>query len=165
MYICTNCNYSTEQASNYCSVCGAQMVEVHPQPVQQTDLYAQQYQGYNPYYPQSPAVQVSKAKIIVGMVMSIVGFVFAAMGILYTFAGLVSGEVGVALILAISFAVFSVPLSIVGLVLSARCINDGAQSGMSKVGKILGLIGVIASGVMLMLGLMSLGFDSYTSYF
>ena len=65
MYVCPNCNYSTEEASNYCPVCGSQVVEVQPQPVyQQPDPYAQQYQAYNQYYQQVPAPQVSKGKII-----------------------------------------------------------------------------------------------------
>ena len=162
MYVCPNCNYSTEEASNYCPVCGSQVVEVQPQPVyQQPDPYAQQYQAYNQYYQQTPAPQVSKGKIITGMILSISGLVFAGLGLLYTFIGLLTTEIGVALGMAIGFGIFSVPLSIVGLVLSTGCIRAGAQSGMAKVGKILGLIGVIASGVMLLLGLMSLGFEGY----
>ena len=174
MYICPNCNYTTEDASNYCPVCGSKVVEVQPQPVQpvqyeqpaqpqqvqytQADPYAQQY---NMYYQQTAVQPVSKGKIIAGMVLSIVGLFFAAMGLLYTFVGLVSAEIGLALGFAIAFGMFSVPLSIVGLVLSAGAQRQGSDSGMSKVGKILGLIGVIASGVMLLLGLMSLGFDGY----
>jgi len=165
MYICPNCNYSTEESSNYCPVCGSQMVEVQPQPVyQQPDPYAQQYQAYNGYYQQAPAPQVSKGKIIVGMILSITGLVFAGLGLLYTFIGLATGAVGVALAMAIAFGIFSVPLSVVGLILSVGCLRDGAQSGMAKVGKILGLIGVIASGAMLLLGLMSLGFEDYGYY-
>ena len=166
MYICPNCNYSTEEQSNYCPVCGSQVVEVQPQPqpqpvYQQPDLYAQQYQAYNQYYQPQPAAQVSKGKIIVSMILSIVGLAFAGLGLLYTFVGLATGGVGVALAMAVVFGIFSVPLSIVGLILSTSCIRAGAQSGMVKVGKILGLIGVIASGVMLLLGLMSLGFEDY----
>ncbi len=170
MYICPNCNYTTEEVSNYCPVCGSKVVEVQPQPVQyeqysqpqpvqytQADPYAQQYQ----YYAQPPVANVSKGKIIVGMILSIVGLAFGGFGLLYTFIGLATTEIGVALAMAIAFGIFSVPLSIVGLILSAGAQRQGSTSAMAKAGKILGLIGVIASGVMMLLGLMSLGFDSY----
>lgn len=200
MYICPNCNATSEQPTNFCANCGAtMMVKEAPTPVEQTEVvtspvaeeipvvqaepvveqpayqqtaYAQpvyeqpaqpQYQQpqyQQPAYTQQPQYQYvqpvqvaapSLGKVITGMVLSIAGIAFAGLGLLYTLMFLaVETEVAFAFSLVMSF--FSFPLSIVGFILSKNNINQGSASAMSRVGKTLGLIGIILSGVMLFLG-------------
>ncbi len=158
MYICPNCNTKTEEPANFCSKCGAQMVYVEPQsavpqpPVQQY----QPVQNYQPVYQEYQSVQKPHlATKIVGMVLSIVGLVFVAIGLLYTLIFL-EVEAGASFAMALVFDLFFVPLSIIGLCLSNKCINAGDYSGMSRAGKITGVIGVILAAVALFIGFASL---------
>ncbi len=199
MYICPNCNATSEQPTNFCANCGASMmVQEAPAPVEQPEVvtspvaeeipvvqaepvvtppaYAQptyeqpaptyeqpQYQQpqyQQPAYTQQPQYQYvqpvqvaapSLGKVITGMALSIAGLAFAGLGLLYTLMFLaVETEVAFAFSLVMSF--FSFPLSLVGFILSKNNVNAGSTSAMSRIGKILGLIGIIASGVMLFLG-------------
>lgn len=195
MYICPNCNSTSEQPTNFCANCGAaMMVQETPAPVAQPEVvvppvaeeipvvqaepvlppqpvYEQpaqpQYQQaayQQPAYAQQPQYQYvqpvqvaapSLGKVITGMALSIAGISFAGLGLLYTLMFLaVETEVAFAFSLVMSF--FSFPLSIVGFILSKNNINQGSTSAMSRVGKILGLIGIILSGVMLFLGFIAI---------
>ena len=88
------------------------------------------------------------------MTLSITGFSFLIIGLLYTFIGLM--EQGLAFGMAVTFSLFFLPLSIVGLSLSKKCIIAGDNSAFSRVGKILGLLGIVFSAVSLFVGIIGL---------
>lgn len=103
----------------------------------------------------APQNQPSMALKIVSMVLSIVGLIFAAYGSLYTLIGL--EEEGMAFGMALAFGLFFSPLSIVGLCLGSKCQSAGDTSVFSRLGKILGLVGLIVAGVNLFIGIIGLG--------
>ena len=191
MFSCPNCGYKSEPAIDFCPVCGTRMVnEAAPAyaapaaPAYGAPAYgapaapaygapaAPAYDPAAPAYdpaaygmPVAPApAGPSKGKVIAGGIIGISGFSLAIFSIIFTLA-LVSEEVyAVPFGIAIGFGIFSIPLSIVGLVLCGGAIKQGATMGLAKAGKILGLIGVILSGVALVLGMISFSFDSYDVY-
>lgn len=125
---------------------------VTPPPAYQQPAYQQQPQYQ---YVQQPAPVVQNApslgKVITGMALSIAGIAFAGIGLLYTLMFLAfEGEAAFAISLVMSM--FSLPLSLIGFILSKNNVNAGSTSAMSRIGKTLGLIGIILSGVMLFLG-------------
>ena len=123
----------------------------YTQPQQQ---YWQQPQGYQP--PAAPATEApSKGKVIVGMVMGIAGLALAAIGLLYTLIFTIEPEMAFGF--AFFWSMFRLPLSLVGMIMSNGNINAGDTSAMSSVGKKLGLIGLILSGVMLFIGFAMIG--------
>lgn len=121
-----------------------------------------------PFYQQPPqyAVQVnppSKAKAITGMALSAAGLAFAFMGFLYTLIFMmVDGAAGLGM--SIGFGIFSLPLSLVGLIISGNNRNAGDRTVFSKIGKILGIVGVILSGVSFLIGFAGLDFDGIDTY-
>jgi len=157
MYTCPKCNFKNESAMNYCPQCGSEMIYAEPiaapevaQPVQPT--YVEPIQPVHNVYVPAPTPHL--AVNIVGMALSISGLVFLAIGSLYTLIGLI--EEGLAFAMAFTFSLFFLPLSIVGLFLSNKCLNAGDTSAMSRVGKILGIIGIIVAGASLFIGFTSL---------
>lgn len=146
MRICPYCKKTTNDDVNFCSSCGAQMVEAYPP--QQPD-YSQR-----PVQPENKAP--SLGKVITGMALSIAGISFAAINLLYVTLFLIeSGET--AFVFSLVMSMFSLPLSIVGLKLSASSIAEGSTSNMASVGKRLGIIGIILTGSALFLGFVGLG--------
>lgn len=124
----------------------------YQQPAYQQPAYQQQPQYQ---YVQQPIPVVQNApslgKVITGMALSIAGIAMAALGLLYTLMFIaIEGEMAFAFSLVMGL--FSFPLSIVGFIMSKGNVNAGSTSAMSRVGKTLGLIGIILSGVMLFLG-------------
>ncbi len=171
MYTCSKCDFKTETAINYCPECGGTMVYVQPaaqqsaEPTYAPPTYSQPaytqhssntYAPYQDVYttPTAPKKPHLAFKIV-SMALSIGGFVLALVTFFYTLFGLI--EPPVAFVFSFIFSIFYSPLSIVGLILSNKCQNAGDNSAFSKVGKILGLIGVIIYGVSLFIGVMSLG--------
>ncbi len=182
MYICPNCHKVSEVPAAYCAACGTAMV-AQSAPAPQAPAYAaqptysypqpqqpayqqppQQYWQQPPAY-QQPAAPVappqnapSKGKVIVGMVLGIAGLAMASLGLLYTF---IFSEIAMGgFVFGLVFSMISTPLSLVGLIMSNGNIKAGDTSSMSSVGKKLGLIGVILSGVMLFIAFVSLGADA-----
>lgn len=144
MRICTNCKIEANDDVKFCPFCGNGMSEVRPisetQPAETLE---------------TPIVKKPHLALkIVSMALSIAGFAFMCFGFLYTLLGLV--EEGMALGMAFTFSLFFLPLCIVGMVLSCKCINAGDTSALTRVGKILGLIGIIISGVCLFIGFASI---------
>ncbi|MBR3908282.1 MAG: hypothetical protein IKJ50_01020 [Clostridia bacterium] len=132
MYICQKCNYSSESPANFCPVCGSQMV------------------AYQPTYTNESNSTSNRVKRIVGMGLSIEGFVFAALTAIYVplflLTAMVGGEteMGIAsLVASFVFGIFGLPGSIIGLVFSNQARTLGDTSAFSRVGKALGLAGVI----------------------
>lgn len=126
-----------------------------PQQPAQAYQEPQQYQS-QPYYQAYQTIRKPHLAIkIVGMALSIAGAVFLSIGALYTLIGLI--EEGMAFAFALVFSLFFTPLSIVGLCLSNKCINAGDYSAFSRVGKMLGIVGIIIAGVSLFIGIAALG--------
>ena len=180
MYTCPNCNHSSETPMNFCAKCGTQTVYTAPAPqapayeAPQAPAYeAPQPQYQEPIYAQPMPVNPnapSKGKVITGMAFGIAGFALAILGFIYTLAFWDVDE-GAAFGMAIGFFMFSFPASLVGLILSSKNRNAGDDSTMSKLGKIFGLIGVILSGVSILLGIIALAtyeppryYDYYNDY-
>lgn len=132
----------------------------YTQPPQPTYTAPQPQQQYwqQPVAPVTPPAEApSKGKVIAGMVMGIAGLALAAIGVLYTLI-FAAGDVGeAALGFAFIWSMFSLPLSLVGMIMSNGNIAAGDTSAMSSVGKKLGLVGLILSGVMLFIGLVMVG--------
>jgi hypothetical protein len=84
------------------------------------------------------------------MALSIEGFVMAIITVLYSFIFIMAAigtgepEMGmVALVFTFIMAIIGLPGSIIGLVFSSKARNAGDTSAMSRVGKGLGLAGII----------------------
>ncbi len=152
MYTCPKCNFNSETAMNYCPQCGNEMV--HDEPIVTAEVIEPVEPIQTAPYVYVAAPKPHLAVKIVGMSLSIAGLVFLAIGSLYTLIGLI--EAGMAFAFALVFALFFLPLSIVGLCLSNKCINAGDTSAMSRVGKILGIVGIILAGVSLFIGFTAL---------
>ena len=160
MYFCPNCGKTSETEVAFCSACGTAM---KPQGVPTAPAAPVYAPVYAPATSQSAPASSKPAlgKAIAGMAMGIAGFVFALLGILYVFMGL-TAEPALGFGFSIGFGIFSLPLSIVGMVLSKGAINEGSTSSMASVGKKLGTAGMIVSFVMLFLGFIALiGADPY----
>ncbi len=171
MYTCPNCNHSSETPMNFCSKCGTKTV--YTESVQQPAYEAPVQPAYEapaqPVYeaPAQPAYEepvyvappvksgAPKGLVIAGMALSIAGMVLAAFGFLYTMIFWDSNIEGLAFGYALGFFFFSFPCGLVGLILSSKAKNAGDTSAMSTVGKILGLVSVILSGVTLVLGIIA----------
>lgn len=103
-----------------------------------------------------PEKKVPLGKVIAGMALSIGGVVMASLAALVTLATLAE-DAEIAFGMSIVYGgFFGFPLSLVGLILSKGAVNAGSKSSMAKVGKILGLVGVILSAVSLGLGFIGL---------
>ena len=157
MFICPNCQNTSNEPSNFCPKCGSRMTEQPAQaaaytapsmpeaptfttPFEPTAQAAAQPTSI-PYQPERKA---PLGKVIAGMAIAIVGFILAMLTLLYTFLFL-SMEREIAIFFAVYLGgFFAFPLSLVGFILSKSAANAGSTSAMTKVGKILGLIGWIA---------------------
>ena len=153
MSFCINCGNQLAENDKFCNACGTKVPEAAPE----TNTYAQE--SVQPYYTASKSVEVvvsgkDKALGFVGMGLSIGGMFMAVFGILYTALGMI--ETGLGFGMAVAFSLFSLPLAIVGRVLSSRSVERGNTSSVCSVGRGLGLAGIIVTGVMLLLGIINL---------
>ena len=180
MNFCSNCGNQLAPSSKFCSKCGAPVaaapvpvepVYVAPAPVEPVyaapaePVYAEPAPVVEPVAapvyarPQAPAQQTmtKKTKIFgfVGMGTGIGGLALAAIGALYTLVAMFD-DGAFAFGLSIGFALFSVPLSIAGMILSNQSKEAGNESKVCTIGSIMGLVGVIGSGVMAFLGFIGL---------
>ena len=83
------------------------------------------------------------------------GLALAAMGVLYTLIFMFE-DGAAAFGASFGFGIFSIPLSIAGMILSNKAREAGNNSAPPSVGAKLGLVGIIVSGVMLFLGFIGL---------
>lgn len=152
MYICKNCNHTSETMLNFCPICGNAMVLEQPAEVQTPDTYQNPvvFQNNVIVNQPEPAKKPNLAKKIIGMALSIEGFVMAIITVLYSFIFIMAAigtgepEMGmVALVFTFIMAIIGLPGSIIGLVFSNKARNAGDTSAMSRVGKGLGLAGII----------------------
>ena len=153
MSYCINCGNQLAENDKFCNACGTKVPESTPE----VNTYAQE--PVQPYYAVAKPVEVvvsgkNKALGFVGMGLSIGGLFMAVLGLLYTAIGMV--ETGLGFGMAIAFSLFSLPLAIVGRILSDRSGESGNTSKACSVGRGLGLAGIIVTGVMLFLGILNL---------
>ena len=150
MFTCSNCNYKTEENSNFCPLCGTKMtqevqepiVEAVVEPVVQQPVYQQPVQPvYRTVVERAPAKRVNPAFRIVGMSLSIFGFAFSIFTFIYSFLSFASPEAG--FFLVTYFAILCMPGSIVGKIFSNKAIDSGDTSAMCTIGNVFGLIGII----------------------
>jgi hypothetical protein len=118
--------------------------------VQNPDTYQNPIVIQNNVIVNQPIPKPSLVKKIIGMALSIEGFVMAIITVLYSFIFIMAAigtgepEMGmVALVFTFIMAIIGLPGSIIGLVFSNKARNAGDTSAMSRVGKGLGLAGII----------------------
>lgn len=147
MNFCPTCNFTSNEPMNFCPKCGSKMEQYVPAP---QPVYTQP----SPVYTAAPP---SKAKSIVGMALSIAGLAMCSLSWFYSLIALMAEDLETAGSLGFVFFFFSFPLSLVGLILSKNYINAGGSNTFSRVGKILGIIGVVITSVTAFFGLIMLG--------
>lgn len=147
MSFCPYCGNPIADGARFCTGCGK------PVAAQQGAAACQE--------PVAAAVATEivvpvKTKVLgfVGMGLAIAGLFFAALGTLYALIGI--GEEGLGFGMAVGFGMFSVPCSIVGKILSEKSAAEGFYGTPTNIGSKLGLFGIIASAVMMTLGLINL---------
>ena len=128
MYICSKCNYTSDDSVRFCPLCGNVMNE-H-------------------IIGSATPNRSSLPKKIVGMALSIDGFVMAVLSAYFVLLiSLISTTDDVPnfinLIITIYFSLFGLPLSIIGLSFSNEARNLGDTSKFSGTGKGLGTAGII----------------------
>ena len=141
---CTNCGYTTDNNINFCPMCGGKV---------EAEVFATQQIVVAPTYSE-PVQKPNKAKMIVGMALSIESFITAI--VMFFYVGVFSAilpEMG--LIYGIVFAVINLPIGIVGLSLSKDTTNGRDTPIFCRLGKIFGLISVILTGVTLLLSIIA----------
>ncbi len=167
MFICPNCKKISEVPLNFCTSCGSRMEEAKSNySAPSSESAPNTYNETNPYiYENAPAPTPapSKAKAIVGMALSIAGFANAAVSLLYIFSFMAEGLGDAALAFAIIMFLITMPLSLVGLILSSKCRSAGDRSVFTKLGKIFGIVGIVFSVLVLLFGIIGmLGADSFS---
>ena len=144
MSFCSHCGNQLESGDKFCRACGAAVVA---EPVQNVPA---------PVAVKAEPVIDGKTRALgfVGMGLGIGGVVMGALGLLYTMIGLNLEGMGFAF--SLIFGLFSMPMSIVGRILSNKSIEGGNTSGVCSAGTKLGMAGMIVSAVMLFFGFISL---------
>ena len=145
MSFCSHCGNQMEAGDKFCRVCGTAVPEESaPQNVPA------------PVAVKAEPVIDGKTRALgfVGMGLGIGGVVMGALGLLYTMIGLNLEGMGFAF--SLIFGLFSMPMSIVGRILSNKSIEGGNTSGVCSAGTKLGMAGMIVSAVMLFFGFISL---------
>lgn len=164
MSYCSKCGFPIDPADKFCRGCGTPVAAEAPaapaytQPEysynQPSYDYNQPSYDYNqPVYAyEQPQSTGSKAGAFIGMGLGIGGLFFALIGLINVLANL-DYDAEFAFGMAVGFGIFSLPLSIIGMILGGKN-SDCCKAGGA--GKGLGLAGVIISGVMLFLGFVSM---------
>ena len=167
MLFCSQCGTQLEESAKFCSKCGTPVAAPVEAPVETpvetpvaapaatTPVYTPVYSA--PVYSAPATVEVSgstKAQGFIGMGLAIGGLFFAVLGLIYTLVGLDYDALGFGM--SIGFGIFSMPLSIVGRILSRKSMDCGNTSGVCRAGSGLGLAGFIVSCVMFAFGFISL---------
>lgn len=144
MNFCSHCGNPVKEGAKFCDACGA----AFEAPVAEAPVYTP------PVYAEPVVSGKTKAMGFVGMGLSIGGLFFAIIGLIYSLVGL--GLPGLGFGFSIGFGIFSMPLSIIGRILSNKSIRGGFNSGAPRAGAGIGLAGLIISCVMLLIGIISL---------
>lgn len=149
--ICTTCQSTFGDDATFCSVCGTELTDItpnatsDPQPTQQDPQY--EYRVHpEVVVPEAPKSQVSPDTYRKYRTMGILGFIFALVSICFAWIGFIP-------IVGIIFALFCLGFGIAGLVLANKS-KKNIDFGLSKAGKIIGIIGVCISGIMLVISIL-----------
>ena len=142
---------------NFCPRCGSKMTHNEyaapaetAAPVQPTYTEPVQPTYYNPVsYSPAPVNKPNLAKKIVGMSLSIEGFVMAMFTALFSLVAFDESSVEMAFGMTMYFSLFGMPGSIIGFIFSNAARNSGDTSSLSRVGRSLGLAGIIVMGISL----------------
>lgn len=185
MFTCPNCNKTYDIPMNFCIVCGTPMAAAAAtppptaEPTVQTQYAEQQYappqpvqvqpQYVRPQYanvtPEKPVIPTSaKVKSIVGMALAIEGLASIAVGLLYTAIFLLASGY-FSFMYGLMFCLVCTPFSLVGLILSNNAINSGSTWKMAKIGKILGIVGLILCGVTFFVAIVGFMVGDYHGFF
>lgn len=143
MYYCPKCHYTTDSLSNFCPICGAK-TEVYeavpsPTPVDSSRIA--------PAVSDSPVF--SKPKMIIGGILGIASFVMALFSVLlFALPALLNGAEYIeikyeAYTYAVTLCVMAIPMAIIGFLFSNGVLKAGADSGLSKAGRILAFFALI----------------------
>lgn len=131
----------------------------YQQPQYQQPQY-QQPQYQQPQYQYEAPKAPSKALKFVGMGLSIEGFATAVLFGLYSFIFSMieeMAETGMGFGYAFCSLLIALPSCIIGMIFSNKCRDAGDLSTVTKVGKSLGLAGIIVSGVTFFIAILALG--------
>lgn len=142
MSFCPYCGNPIAAGAKFCTGCGKPVAAAGQEPVAAAVA--------------TEIVVSTKNKVLgfVGMGLAIAGLFFAALGTLYALIGI--EEMGLGFGMSVGFGMFSVPCSIVGKILSEKSAAAGFCGTPTTVGSKLGLFGIIASAVMMTVGLINL---------
>jgi len=185
MAFCPNCGNQIEEGSAFCGACGTSVATNAAQPAAPVQPAAPAWSApaqSAPAWsaPQAPTYTAptyaaptyttpgyrapvqeeisggTRAKGIIGMIASIFGMILAIIGLIgtLTFLGTWWSEPGFEY--ALIMMIFSLPLSIVGRVLSSSSQDAGNDSGVCGAGKAMGLVGIILTAVMMFFGFICL---------
>ena len=131
----------------------------YQQPQYQQPQY-QQPQYQQPQYQYEAPKAPSKALKFVGMGLSIEGFSTAVLFGLYSFIFSMieeTAKTGMGFGYAFFSLLLALPSCIIGMIFSNKCRNAGDESAITKVGKSLGLAGIIVSAVTFFIAFLALG--------
>ena len=181
MYICPKCAHKSNEPKVFCDVCGERMrldrgtsaySSAKPEPAPHTPPAPTPLHVPVTYVPgrivvdvPAPPASPSKGKAIAGGILGIVGFGFGAFAMLFSFLNILFMQemdydfavlVALYAVYGLIFAFIGLPLSIVGTVLAGGAVNNGSNLGVAKAGKILGIIGIILSGVSILVGFIAI---------
>lgn len=151
MYICPNCKTQLEDDAAFCYMCGTIFEQQPaPQPVQQP-VYNEAPVAY-----EAPKAEPGIARAIIALVLCAFACVFSVTSIsevvnnLDSFFGWGYG-IGYSFVMGL---VFAIPMAIVGLKLGGNYAKDGGtKKGFIVAAKILGIIGIVLSGVAILVSL------------
>lgn len=140
MYICPKCNSISDTPIYYCLNCGTKMVSAESH---------QQYQQH--FEPKRPN---NFGKKIPGIICGIIGFVLAIVGAFNSLLlSMMSQEVAITFVTF--FAIDSLALSIVGLVLCRKCVKEGDTTSPARTVAGMSLAGIIITAFVLLIALIS----------
>lgn len=156
MLFCTNCGTQLNEGTKFCPGCGKAIASEQnytaPQPAQ---IYAP---APTPVVVTAPAEVVvpTKSKVLgfVSMGLGIGSLIFAVISIFYTLM-MSSLEAAAGVFFAFYFGAFSLPLSIVGMVLSGKSSSCGITTTPASVGKKLSVAGLVVSCVAMFISLIA----------
>ena len=147
MSFCPYCGNPLAEGARFCTGCGKPVVAKQEAPAYREPVVTAV---------STEIVVPAKTKALgfVGMGLAVGGLFFAVLGTIAVLAGMV--ETGLGFGMSIAYGLLSLPCSIVGKALSEKSADAGFYGTPTTVGTKLGLFGMIASFVMLALGLINL---------
>ncbi len=154
MRYCSNCGALNETEANFCSNCGKPVNQITEHMEGNTNNNYQPIYSYTQGTPQA-ANTVPEPAPVKGKVFGILSFVFGIVSTVLSFIALfpLVGQI---------FGFFYLAMAIVGLVFSGK-----SDFRLAKPGKILCIVGIVLSGLFLILGFIILfgGILEYLDYY